>query len=82
MACNYCFPNEDNIPNKFRIFKEMPIQMRKPLPGWTKISSYYSAVVEAITLCETTECRAGVIPSKPIHTLYETLDYKNDLLLM
>ena len=40
-------PDEDNIPNKFRILKERHIQMRKPyrLPGWTKNSSYYSAPV-------------------------------------
>ena len=30
MACNYCFPHEDNVLNKFRIVKERHVQMRKP----------------------------------------------------
>ena len=37
----------DNIPNKFRVWKERHIQMRKPyqLPDWTNNPSFYSAPV-------------------------------------
>ena len=47
MACNYCFPHEDNVLNKFRILKERHVQMRKPYqsPGRMKNSSYYIAPV-------------------------------------
>ena len=36
-------PHEDNVRNKFRIWKEMHVQMRKPFqsPGRMKNSSYY-----------------------------------------
>ena len=45
MACNYRFPHEDKVLNKFRIWKERHFQMRKPYqsPVRMKNSSYYIA---------------------------------------
>ena len=45
MACNLMLPHEDDILNKFRIWNERHLQVRKPyqLPGWTKNSPYYNA---------------------------------------
>ena len=48
MACNYRLPvHEDNVLNKFRIWIERHVQMRKPYqsPGRMKNSSYYIAAV-------------------------------------
>ena len=39
MACNYCF--EDNVLNKFRILKEMHVQMRKPYQSPEKLILLY-----------------------------------------
>ena len=38
MVCNLILPHEDDILNKFRIWNERHLQVRKPyqLPGWTK----------------------------------------------
>ena len=45
MVCNLMLPHEDDILNKFRIWNERHLQVRKPyqLPGWTKNSPYYNA---------------------------------------
>ena len=44
MVCNLVLPHEDDILNKFRIWNERHLQVRKPyqLPGWTKNSPYYN----------------------------------------
>ena len=57
MVCNLMLPHEDDILNKFRIWNERHLQVRKPyqLPGWTKNSPYYNALagiepaMEAVT---------------------------------
>ena len=58
MACNYWFPHEDNVLNKFRILKERHVQMRKPYksPGRMKKSSYYIA-------------RSGIKITTSLHTI-------------
>ena len=42
VACILMLSHEDNIPNKFRIWKERHIRMKKPyqLPGRTKHAPY------------------------------------------
>ena len=44
MVCNLMLPYEDDILNKFRIWNERHLEVRKPyqLPGWTKNSPYYN----------------------------------------
>ena len=45
MVCNLMLPHEDDILNKFGIWNERHLQVRKPyhLPGWMKNSPYYNA---------------------------------------
>ena len=45
MVCNVMLPHEDDILNKFGIWNEKNLQVRKPyqLPGWTKHSPYNNA---------------------------------------